>query len=513
MTTTTKIAALGLGLLSAVQAKPLQFSFESPDSLDASALRAWWFPRKDPERRSPQHTSSVLRDPAAPIAGNWSAKLSFVLDGKPYPSAGIGFQFPEGGAVDLREMTSLRIKLRCDKPRNLRVSLGSRVLAYSAANDTGVNLGVDIKAKDSLLDLSLPIERFAYPSWTSQEPASSHNEILSLVTAIQVTVSGPLQDSLDAGWIKVDDIFLEGIDDAPPAPAAGNCEGTPVTLSDFTTEPAKRNAYGGWWYAYTDSTSDDSLARGSSLFLDSSGRWGISGWEPDRIGHNAPATFRLNRSGPYSGYGALETQFQPTAGEFRSIPGLHSIRFGVTIPQDFPDSLVTLGFHLRKAGREYRNGRDHQVRLPVTKGKSRWCLSLDSLEQPDWVGLWKAPFTPDSLLTVSWQVRLAAGASQAQASFILDSVQLYTARSQGIASARFPHQFSWSRHGTGIRLQRSSLQAAEVLVFDLSGRILEQHVWAAGDASLQLPGSRSLRLVQLRSTTVNSALTLPATLF
>lgn len=512
MTITTKIAALALGLSAASQAKPLQFSFESPDSLNASALRAWWFPRKDSERRSPQHVSSVLRDPSAALAGNWSAKLSFVLDGKPFPSAGIGFQFPEGGSVDLREMTTLRIKLRCDKPRNLRVSLGSRITAYSAANDTGVNLGVDIKAKDSLLDLSLPIERFAYPAWTTQEPAASRNEILSLVTAIQITIGGSSEENANAGWIKIDDIVLEGIDDEPPTPPEGDCSGNGTVLSDFATAPAKRNLYGGWWYAYTDSTSDDPLARGSSLFKDASANWGISGWEPDQTHHNAPAAFHLVRGGPYSGYGALETQFQPTAGDFRSLAGLHSIRFGLTVPEDFPDSLVTLGFHIKKAGPEYRNGRDHQVRLPAPVGKSRWCLSLDSLEQPDWVGLWKTPFTPDSLLTVSWQVRLNAAASVAHASFTLDSVMLYTTSSQGIAKGQVRGGLNWSRHGSQVRLQRTSLESAELTVLDLSGRVLEQHRWPAGERTILLAPSHSVRILHARSASGSFAQILPASL-
>jgi hypothetical protein len=512
MTTATRITALCLGLFAATQAKPIQFPFESPDSLDASSLRAWWFPRQASERRSPAHQCTVKRDSIAALSGKWSAKVAFVLDGKPYPSAGIGFQFPEGASLDLRGLTNIRLKLRTDRPRKIRISIGSQVSEYAIANDTGVNLGYSVQVKDSLFDLTIPVNKLAYPQWARPEPPVSNGEVLSLASAIQITTSGDSAAIKDSGWIKIDDIVLDGVDDAPPPPPVGRCQGSEgILLSDFATEPTKRNVFGGWWYAYTDSSSSDPLARGHSLFRDSSGNWATGGWMPNAASHDATASFWLRRGGPYSGYGALETQFAPTAGEPRTLPGLHSVRFRVTIPQDFPDSQATLVYHVKKAGRDYQNGRDHQVLLPTTAGTSAWCIALDSLEQPDWVGLWKQPFTPDSLLTMSWEVRLGTVDTSTKASFTLDSVMLYGWKPTGIAT-RVPSQSTlrWSWQGKDLRLSRSTVEAAEVTTHSASGQVLTRQDWPQGETSLTLPGSRTLRVLRVRTADRMETLLLPA---
>lgn len=515
MTTTTRITVLCLGLLSAAQAKPVQLDFETPDTVATpSALRAWWFPRQDAERKSPVHACQVKRDSVSPLSGNWSAKVAFVQDGTPYPSAGIGFQFPDGASVDLRALTSISLKLRTDRAREVRISIGSLLPDYAIANDTGVNLGYSIVVKDSLQDLTIPVALLSYPRWTDPEPAIERDAILSLASAIQVTTSCATKAcDLDSGWIRIDDVILNGVDDAPPPPPAGRCDGSDgLMFSDFRTSPIKQNALGGWWYAYTDSSSSDPQAHGSSLFKDSSGTWNAKGWMPDAADHDAPAWFWLRRSNPYSGYGALETQLGLVAGAAKDLSGLHSIGFRLDIPSDFPDSAVSLLFHAKKAGSAFRSGRDHQVRLPTVPGTtSHWCLATDSLKQPDWVGLWKEPFTPDSLLTLSWELRLGSMDSSAVAGFTLDSVMFYGWNPTGISRLNAStHGLRWTSHGRSLRVRRSTSGDAELTIVSPTGQILLRTPWPDRVPYLEIPSSSSLRVLNVRSVDRIESLILPA---
>jgi hypothetical protein len=515
MTTMARITALLLGLTAAAQAKPLEFDFETPDSLNPAALRAWWFPKNDSDRRSPSHTCRILRDSTAPLDGKWDAKVSFVLDGSPYPSAGIGFQFPQGNSADLRSMTSLSIMLHADRSRAIRVSIGNPLPAYAAANDTGVNLGFDAVVKDSTVTLTVPVSSFAYPRWAAETPALATSDVLALANAIQVTTSCASDTcSLDSGWIKIDDVILQGVNDTPPDPPAGNCSGTGTAVSNFSTAPVKQNVFGGWWYTYTDSSSTDTLAHGHSLYMDSSGAWSVGTWWPDTAAHSAPANFWLRRGGPYSGYGDLETQFTADLSKPRDLPGLQSIRFRTTIPSSFPDSQVSLAFHMKKAGTAYASGRDHQVQLPTPSGTTSWCINLDSLQQPDWVGIWKLPFTPDSLLTMSWEVTLAAMDTAAVAGFTIDSVVVYGWDPTGIArSATSAAGLTLALRGNALVLRRPSTEAATLLVLSPAGAVLSRQVWPAGEATLEIPAAHALRIALLQSSGSHQRLLLPASGF
>lgn len=515
MTTTTRITVLCLGLLSAAQAKPIQLDFETPDTVATpSALRAWWFPRKDAERKSPAHACQVKRDSLAPLSGKWSAKVAFVQDGTPYPSAGIGFQFPDGASIDLRALTSLSVKLRTDRAREIRISIGSQLSDYATANDTGVNLGYSTVVKDSALDLTIPVALLSYPRWTSPEPALERDAILSLASAIQITTSCASKAcDLDSGWIRIDDLILNGVDDAPAPPPAGHCDGSDgLMFSDFRTAPAKQNALGGWWYAYTDSSSSDPQAHGSSLFKDSSDTWSAKGWMPAAANHDAPAQFWLRRSNPYSGYGALETQLGLVAGTAKNLSGLHSIGFRLEIPSDFPDSAVSLLFHAKKAGASFQSGRDHQARLPTVPGTvSHWCLATDSLKQPDWVGLWKEAFTPDSLLTLSWELRLGSMDSSAIAGFTLDSVMFYGWNPTGISTRNLSSNgLRWTSHGKNLRVWRSTPGDAELAILSPTGQVLFRSLWPDRAPYLEIPSASSLRVLRVRSVGKVESLVLPA---
>ena len=506
------LAAL-LILMALPEASPLQFTFESPDSIDGSRLNAYWFPRQASEQRSPLHAAKAWRDSVAPLSGSWNARLSFTLDGKPYPSAGIGFQFPEGASADLRSLTAIHIKLRADKKRTVRLSFTSRAAGYAAANDTGANLGYEGLVKDSTVTWNIAASKLAFPKWLSETPQISNEDILAQATAIQIATSCDSSVcSQDSGWIKIDSIALDGVDGAPPAPATGNCtEANGTLLSDFSTVPYKKNSLGGWWYSYTDSSSQDTSAHGSSLVFDSTGNWSSRGWLPDSKAHNAPVRFWLRRTHTYSGYAALETQLS-ALDSARSIPNLHSISFSLSMDQGIPDTASSVIFHAKKSGIAYQDGKDHQVRIPYRAGTTRWCIALDSLQQPDWVGLWKDPFTPDSLLAFTWEVRLASTLTSGHVGFTLDSVVLHSGTSTGISLKPSVAATSLRliRTGAALALERTSLEAAQVDLLSTDGRRLQRLDWPAGSSQLSLPPMHSVCIVRIVSVKASSSLMLPA---
>jgi hypothetical protein len=195
---------------------------------------------------------------------------------------------------------------------------------------------------------------------------------------------------------------------------------------------------------------------------------------PDSANDRAYLKFHLVRVGAYSGFAAVETQFGPPDGSGTpvpaSLPSLRSISFQLAFDQDFPSSMGGVIFHAKKAGQAFANGQDHQVRIPFDSMSHRWCLDFESMQQPNWSAWGQVPFTPDSLLAMSWEVKLPGDATQSAGGFQISDVRVWSANTS-IRRTIIP-VWSLHRHGTQVELTRplgGGSVVAELL--DIKGRI------------------------------------------
>jgi hypothetical protein len=122
------------------------FAQDDPQPGGQGGIYAYIYPNDSASRHSPLHTASLQR---IPTATGGAAKLSFVLDGNGYPSAGFGLMFPQSQSLDLSSLKSIQVYLSTDKPRTVRLSFSSRIPAYQTASDTGMSYGRDLSANST----------------------------------------------------------------------------------------------------------------------------------------------------------------------------------------------------------------------------------------------------------------------------------------------------------------------------------------------------------------------------
>jgi hypothetical protein len=162
------------------------------------------------------------------------------------------------------------------------------------------------------------------------------------------------------------------------------------------------------------------------------------------------------------------------------MPDLAAVGFDLAF-EDFPLELGGISFHIKKTGRYFQNGAEHQIRIPYDSAPRRWCLDLKDLRQPIW-SAWQVAFTPDELLSMSWEVKLQGATSSTRGAFSLRNLRLYRNGGVGVAGSRRQLGLVATHRGPGVlRLERRDGQgAATALVVDLRGRTLARVDFAPG---------------------------------
>lgn len=446
----------------------------------------------DPKsQKTALHTANLERKVASDNTAG--ASLRFVLDGEKYPSAGFGLMFPESQPLDLREMESIHLHLSADSPRKVRISLSSRQGDYQTASDTGVSLGCDTTVGPDGVDWVIPAARLTWPKWVSEIPAVSEGSIFASTFAIQLNVScqtssGTCQE--DSGWVFLDSLRLLGVGAGWPAPAQGRgCFGDSIEVSRFNSPNPKRNGLSGWWYAFSDANASDS-SRGGSRILSAPDTNLADSWLPDSIADLAKLDFRLQRIGAYSGFVGLETQFGAPDGDGKPVPvnisDLTAVGFDLEYGE-FPPDLGGVSFHVKKHGRYFENGAEHQIRIPFDSVPRRWCVDLTDLHQPPWSS-WQLPLTPEDLMAMSWEAKLQGVASTAHGSFGIRNLRIYRNAGVAVKTAIRARPVAVRRDAGGIILERASdLGPALATVVDVRGKTLARFTIASGQRMVAFP--------------------------
>lgn len=476
-------------------AADISWNFEAPvvnpNALDG--IYGYVFPSKDSPGTTPKHTATLQR---AFVNGSKAARLGFRLDGPGFPSAGFGLMLEDALPQDLRGLVSLEATVHADRRRQVRVALMGPDSALKVAADTGLTFGRDTVVGTTPVRWSIPLSDLAWPGWATDLPNISREVLLSRIFAVQfqVVCEGKLGVcDQDSGWLVVDDLRLVGIGGGWSAPKVGDCSGPVVPIDAFASGNPRQNDLGGWWYAYTDRSSTDSAARGASRILNASVPESAQTWEGPSasLGH-AKLRFELKRRGIYSGYAALETQLAPPELDTprpADFPRSRSLAFTVGFEKDFPEGLGGIITHLRKAGRDFDNGADHQVRIPWDSTPRRWCLDLDALRQPSW-SAWIAPFTPTNLLALSFEVKLPASIPLASGGFTVADIAFHLEPGAGVAPrepAAARPSLQRSASGLHVVLGRSAPMPIRWTLLQPGGSIVSQGEAPVGSRQIDLP--------------------------
>ncbi|HNY29471.1 MAG TPA: hypothetical protein PKO15_01160 [Fibrobacteria bacterium] len=483
------LVLIGVLVASSVRAD-LVVDFSKPNTRPGNVGGVFGFAYPDSNtRHSPSHRAELAWDARTP-----GALLRYELDGPKYASAGFGAMLAEESqALDLRELKGIRVRLWSSVQRTVRVTVVSNLREYARASDTGVAFGYDLDVGPAPMDTVIGVEDLALPLWLVGSPPLYSSEALATATAIQFNVSCETATGScksDTGSLHVETLELKGVGGGWPEPPAGNCSGEKALLSDFHGENAKRNGWGGWWYVYTDANSDSSsLSRGRSQILSAEDTSNLQTWKPDSASSEARVRFRLTRDQAYSGWAALETQAGPPDSKTSQPvpvdrPGISAVSFRLAFDSAFPASVGGVVFKVKRAGVAFADGRDLQIRIPHADTARTWCIDLAALRQPNWTGSDRI-FRPDSLLAVTWEVKLGGVENQAEGGFRLSNVEIWSAgtalrpRSGRVGGVR--------RMGGEIEFTREGFAgAADLRVVDARGRILARATLGAKDASVRL---------------------------
>lgn len=478
-------------------AADISWDFEAPvahpDALDG--IYGYVFPSKESPGRTTKHTASLQR---TFVNGSKAARLAFRLDGSNFPSAGFGLMLEDALPQDLRGLVALEATVHADRRRQVRVALMGPDAALKAAADTGLTFGRDTIVGTTAIRWSIPLSDLAWPNWATELPEISRDALLARIFALQFQVvceekSGVC--SQDSGWIAVDDLRLVGIGGGWPAPKVGDCSGPAAPIDAFASGNPRQNDLGGWWYAYTDRSAIDSAARGASRILNASVPESAQTWEgPSTALAHAKLRFELKRRGVYSGYAALETQLAPPENDTprpADFLRARSLAFTVAFEEGFPAGLGGIVTHLRKAGKDFDNGADHQVRIPWDSTSRRWCVDLDALRQPAW-SAWIAPFTPTNLLALSFEVKLPAALPVAAGGFTVSDIAFHQEPGAGVAPrSAFVARPRLLQTGQGWRLilPRTAQSKVQWFVRSPDGALLQNGEAPAGAMNIEIPSA------------------------
>ena len=478
---------IGLALLGARSAHAdMAWNFLAEDVRPGSngGIYAYVYPKQG-AGRTESHAATLQREV---VGGVPNAKLRFNLDGTKYPSAGFGLMFPEAKALDMSGIQAIRLHLSSDSPRQVRLSLASADSAFRNASDTGVSLGIDTVVTREGVDWVIPRSSLRWPPWAGTSPGAAA-DVFRSTFAIQLNVTcestagKPGACSNDSGWVVLDSLRIVGQVGAWPAPPQGSlCGGDSVDVSRFGDDSPKRNGFGGWWYTFTDRSSQNEEAKGASqvysVFDPDTALAGA--WRPDSLGERAYVWFHLRREAVYSGFIGLETQFGEPVDDKTApytMPDLAAISFDLEFGA-FPSALGGISFHVKKAGRYFENGQEHQIRLPYDSVPKRWCIDLDKLTQPVKPSL---RFEPESLLTMSWEVKLQGVESSAVGEFSIRNVRAHQKPRPGVVWAPRSRRVDVRRIAEGILVERPERgMEAQIALVDVQGRVLERARLPAG---------------------------------
>lgn len=442
-------------------------------ALLASGVHADWVISNYPTPTTDSHTVKEDYGPTTfanaastvnltvPVANELALTGSFASDGTVGYTANIGVIHPLTPSWDIKSLVGLtaiefELKISAKPTEGVGVSISSP--GYGKYNNEGkthsfVFLPSVLPAANTWKTMTVPLQSLQPPSWwTPEDDFPDIDSILKVVEAIQFSPKTKYSgDGTEANGnpcktcvtptttgsvvMTIRNIKLVGVTSTSLInPEGFGCEGPSFVLEDFEDGDAQ-NALMGYWYGYSDTSSD------ATRLLDSARGSSTVSFQPVSLVDGGPyATFGagLNKNiagstfawRPYAGWAAIGTGFEGdnvvlgsdlTAIEFTlrvTKPGTYveGINFKVSVPG------------VEDAKTHFALIPNRQIDAASPEVTTTVCVRPEDLKQPSWV---KPPvaFNPAKISKLAWEAKIADQKSPTIAkdsvSYLISSVKLH----------------------------------------------------------------------------------------
>lgn len=397
-------------------------------------------------------------------AGELTFTGTFASDGTAGYSANIGVIHPltpswEVGSLKGITAISFDMMLSAKPTEGVGVSISSK--GYGKYNDEGKTHGrllapAVLPAAGVWKTFTLPIEDFTPPSWwTPEADFPELDSILKVVEAIQFSPKTLYSASgTQAGTactkcvtptttnvtMTLRNITLVGVEPiALVNPTNEGCSGPSTLIDDFADGDAT-NALLGYWYAYSDTSSDPAKlldsARGTStatLLVPEEGGYAQFGAGLNKAIPGSTFPWR-----PYAGWSAIGTGFEDDGSLEADM--LTGIEFALRLNKVGPN-VKAINFKVTIPGVD--DAKTHFAQIPVRQidpaaietFSTTVCIRPEDLKQPSWVTPAKA-FDPSKITKLAWEAKITdqktAAITSDSVNFLLSSVKVYPPVTVGV---------------------------------------------------------------------------------
>ena len=379
-------------------------------------------------------------DLTVPKAGVLQLKGTFRDEASGTYSANLGIIHPLTPSWEVRSLVGIKqiqfdLMLSQKPTEGVGVTISSKGYGDDGTgkdgNDAGETYGVllagtSLPAVGTWETIKLDITDFTLPDWWKKAPETypSRDSILKVVEAIQISPKtkysgdGVKPSTVGEVTMSIRNLTLVGV--SPIAlvnPDGIGCEaaGESMLLDDFA-DGDNANALGGYWYAFTDTSSaaakvNDS-ARGSSTasmsFTDA-----VTGAGQSYALFGAGLHKKVGGAfdwRPYAGWASIGTGFEGD-GDLEG-SALSGIEFTLRLMK-LPAHLDGINFKVTIPG--VKDAHTHYVTIPVrqidpasTELTTSVCVRPEDLSQPSWIPTAeKTPFSSELITKLAWEAKIA----------------------------------------------------------------------------------------------------------
>ncbi|MEN9354691.1 MAG: hypothetical protein RL318_2016 [Fibrobacterota bacterium] len=441
------------------------YSFVFPTSAADSAAVNAAIPCKSYDEK--KGTTTALSASAGAI------KLSATWGAVPAWGAAAGILLPINKMwtpVDFSGVTSVTFSYKTGDAKTAIEFAPNSPLYLGAATDNGVMMLAPYAGSVAFKKVTVGLpDGIAFADWMiTQEPAQTETTWDDVKTEIKLlqfspkpvyNATGSAITGAAVATLEIKDVSIQGdikittgnIDwlKANGTGCAGNLKSVLSNFNgDFTGVPNK-NTQGGYWFAFTDTTSGTpGPANGAStLFEDDNtiqGMQFIPGDEANRGVAGITATLSKGDATlhPYAGWADIGTGFKDkTTGDdtYLDLTGLKGISFSISMADGFDEANLT-GVIVKLGNKSVGDSVQYSAGVPYTMNNQTICIDTKDFTQPTWYTSKNGgakPLPLKDLGKIMWELKINSDktASAATSSFYIGDVTFWGA-SVGISNQK-----------------------------------------------------------------------------
>jgi len=337
---------------------------------------------------------------------------------------------------DFTGVAAVSFEYKTDAKTTAEFSLSSPLYKGDASN-SGVMMLAELAAATSWKTkiISLP-DGIGFLKWMTDADtkngtsyaSQSWDDVKSQIKALQFSPKPNYTSATALGLPATTSMSIRNLvivgGETNPGPQGAGCTGISQLLADFNNSNPKQNYQGGWWYAFSDTASNNAGdANGSSAIVTSGttvdgmafqGNGGVPGTS-GYVGIAADLNKMLNGAyHPYAGWAAIGTGFKGPEGDIALDLGSGFTAFSFDIMMGDGNwswfdtgALVGVDFKVGKAS--VPDSVTWHIGIPYTMSGQNICVDASILQQPAWYTSKLATiptFTANDITKLLWEIKI-----------------------------------------------------------------------------------------------------------